>query len=58
MDVRSGATVWNAHTRIENIPCMEVIGAIPPGASVEIFIEYYTPDIRVAPEPHFLPEAL
>jgi hypothetical protein len=58
VDVRSGASVWNATGHVEGLPYIEVPGIIPAGGSVDVLIEYYTPDIRVAPEPMLLPELM
>jgi uncharacterized repeat protein (TIGR01451 family) len=58
LDVRSGAKVWNATGEIEDIPYIDVMETILAGGSASIVIEYYTPDMRVAPEPNFFPQVL
>ncbi|HKQ40496.1 MAG TPA: Ig-like domain-containing protein, partial [Verrucomicrobiae bacterium] len=58
MDVRTGATVWNATGQVTGVPYVDVLTKVPAGGSVQVLIEYYTPDIRVAPQPQFLPEVL
>lgn len=58
VEVRTGATVWNATGTLEGIPYIDVRQSISSGGSAEVLIEYYTPDMRVAPQPRFLPELL
>jgi len=58
MNVRTGATVWNATGRVEGVPYIEAPIPVPAGGSIDIKIEYYTPDVRVPPEPSFFPEVL
>lgn len=58
MDVRTGATVWNATGQVSGVPYIDVLTIVPAGGSVQVLVEYYTPDVRVAPDPQFLPEVL
>jgi hypothetical protein len=55
MNVRLAATIWNATGQSGGVPYIDVPD-IPAGGSIQIVVEYYTPDLRVAPEPTFLPE--
>lgn len=58
LDIRTGASVWNPTTVLEGVPCIDVFGTISPGSSIKVVVEYYTPDVRMPPEPRFLPEVL
>jgi uncharacterized repeat protein (TIGR01451 family) len=57
-NVRPQVVVWNATGQSNGIPYIDARTEIPAGGSIEMLVTYHCPDVRVPPEPVFVPELL
>lgn len=54
-----GTMLWNAHGYVDGVPYIDIFGELPPGATMNILLEYYrpsriadfTPGFNLAPVP-------